>query len=155
MTRYPSHDALSEQLLQADKMVALGTLVSGIGHEINNPNNFIMLNVPLLKGAWEDAFPVLDRYQETHGDLRLRGIPFAKARTMLPQLLDDVLEGARRIKRIVAVMGARANSPARSGIMMRLAETTINSLPSDCSFRTSAGSSSARPCSKISPSPRT
>jgi len=90
-----------EQLVQADKMVALGTLVSGIGHEINNPNNFVMLNMPLIKGVWESALPVLEEYFEEHGELQLRGLPFGKAREMVPQLLDDILEGAWRIKRIV------------------------------------------------------
>ena len=90
-----------EQLMQADKMVTLGTLVSGIGHEINNPNNFIMLNVPLLKGAWESAAPVLEAYHREHPDFRLRGIPYADAERMLPQLLDDILHGAQRIKHIV------------------------------------------------------
>lgn len=90
-----------KQLMQADKMVALGTLVSGIGHEINNPNNFILLNIPLLKGVWESALPVLEQYVQEHGDVRLRGISFREARRMVPQLFDDILEGARRIKRIV------------------------------------------------------
>jgi PAS domain S-box-containing protein len=90
-----------EQLMQADKMVALGTLVSGVGHEINNPTNYIMLNIPLLKGAWESAFPVLEEYYRGHGDFRLRGIPYSEARQMVPQLLDDILEGGRRIKQIV------------------------------------------------------
>lgn len=64
---------LQQQLSQASKMVALGTLVSGVAHEINNPNNFIMLNTPLLQEAWEDAIPILDAYREAHGEFMLGG----------------------------------------------------------------------------------
>ena len=39
-------------------LVALGMLVSGVAHEISNPNNFIMLNLGPLREYWRDAVPV-------------------------------------------------------------------------------------------------
>lgn len=99
-----------EQLMQADKMVALGTLVSGIGHEINNPNNFIMLNIPFLKGIWDDAVPVLEQHYREEGDFPLRNIPYTKVRELLPALLDDIVKGTWRIKRIVGELKDYARS---------------------------------------------
>ena len=44
------------QLQQAQKMETLGTLVAGVAHEINNPINLIMYNIPLLQKIWADLF---------------------------------------------------------------------------------------------------
>src|SRR6185369_17157469 len=44
-----------QQLVQADKLAALGVLVSGVAHEINNPTGLILLEVPMLKRFYADA----------------------------------------------------------------------------------------------------
>jgi len=46
--------ARQEQLLQSRKMAALGTLTSGVAHELNNPLNNISLTVETLLDDYED-----------------------------------------------------------------------------------------------------
>jgi polar amino acid transport system substrate-binding protein len=89
------------QLVQADKMKSLGTLVSGVAHEINNPTGLILLNLPILQEVYRDAGEFLEERHREQGDFSLGGIPYSRMRDEVPTMLDETLEGARRIKRIV------------------------------------------------------
>lgn len=90
-----------QQMMQMNKMVALGTLVSGVAHEINNPNNFIMLNTPLLLEAWESSKPILEEYYEKNGDFLVGGMTYTEMRGNIPVLFSGILDGSKRIKQIV------------------------------------------------------
>ncbi|MGD8971256.1 MAG: cache domain-containing protein, partial [Desulfobacterales bacterium] len=90
-----------EQLFQADKMATLGTLVSGVAHEINNPVTFIMLNAPILQQAWQAVLPVLDDYHRDHGDFKVGRMDYSRLRERIPLLLANISDGAERVKTIV------------------------------------------------------
>jgi len=52
------------QLIQSEKMVAMGQLVAGIAHEINNPINFIYGNLTYASQYIEDLVNLIEVYQE-------------------------------------------------------------------------------------------
>ena len=90
-----------EQLIQADKMTALGILVSGVAHEINNPNGLILMNTPVIMEAFSDAQLILDKHFQDNSDFLLGGLKYSRMRTEIPLMLSEMLEGAKRIKRTV------------------------------------------------------
>lgn len=92
---------MEQQLLQADKLASLGQLVSGIAHEINNPNTFIRGNLSIVQEALNDIMPILDRTYENRPDLRIARLNYEMFRQSIPVLVDDMAQGANRIKGIV------------------------------------------------------
>jgi signal transduction histidine kinase len=90
-----------QQLQQADKLASLGQLVSGIGHEINNPNQFIRGNIKIIKQSLEDVLPIVDAYCEEHPDLKVARLEYPFFRQHIMTLVDDMAHGSERIKGIV------------------------------------------------------
>lgn len=90
-----------EALQRIDKLATLGTLVSGVAHEVNNPNHHIMLTLPLLKRFFDDAAVHLDDIHTRTPSLTLANLPWPEVREEVPLLLDQMAEGAERIRRII------------------------------------------------------
>ena len=90
-----------EQLLLADKMKSLGILISGVAHEINNPNHFININVSLLQKMWKDLKPFVHKKIETSPEFYLGNIPSSKLEESIDDLLFGIRDGSERIGRII------------------------------------------------------
>jgi len=88
-------------LYQAQKMKALGTLVSGVAHEINNPTNLIMLNIHLFKDLWQDLLPLLTELAASNPDRKFGGLPISYLEENLHLLINDTEMAVTRIAGIV------------------------------------------------------
>ncbi len=93
--------SLEAQLYQAQKMEALGTLVAGVAHEINNPINLIMFNVPLLQKIWHDFQPILEEQARRESRRKYGGLTYDFLKENLAQLLSDMDMAANRVAKIV------------------------------------------------------
>ncbi len=93
---------LEKKLIQSEKLASIGVLVTGIAHEINNPNNFVTFNIPILREYLDEIMPIVDKYAEQRPDLEMFYMPYAEFREDVFKLLDNVEHGSRRIKSIVS-----------------------------------------------------
>jgi len=104
-----------QQLQQADKLASIGELVSGIGHEINNPNQFIRGNIKIIKQSLEDMMPIVDNYYRDNPDLRIARLDYDFFKDHIMVLVEDMAHGSERIKSIV--QGLRAFTKKDEGLL--------------------------------------
>ena len=94
------------QLVQSEKMSALGNLVAGIAHEINNPLGFVNGNVNHIEEYTKDLLGLLDLYQQHYPQpidaiqAEEEAIDLDYLREDLPKLIRSTQEGIKRITNI-------------------------------------------------------
>ncbi|MEO0758472.1 MAG: response regulator [Cyanobacteria bacterium J06648_16] len=95
------------QLIQQEKLSALGQMVAGIAHEINNPVNFIHGNITHAEEYSEDLVKLLRLYQLHYPEpvseivRELQAIDFEFLAKDLPKLIQSMQVGTDRIRDIV------------------------------------------------------
>ncbi len=91
------------QLIQSEKMSALGNLVAGVAHEINNPVGFLKGNLKPAMDGIKDLFGLIDIYQQEYPDRtpaildEIEAIDLDFLRADLPNLIGSMTEGVDRI----------------------------------------------------------
>lgn len=95
------------QLIQNEKMAALGQLVAGIAHEINNPVNFISGNIVHAIEYSQNLLYLIRLYQQCYPEpeaeikTAIAQIELDFLSTDLPRLLTSMQVGTQRIEQIV------------------------------------------------------
>jgi len=122
-----------QQLLTSEKMAALGRLVAGVAHELNNPISFVFGNMYALKRYGAAITEYLAALDAGRGAAELSALreklKIDRVLSDIGPLVDGTLEGAERVRDIVQDLrrfSASQREPLESFNLVRLIHTAAD-----------------------------
>ena len=143
VTDLSASKAREAQILQTQKLEAIGQLAAGIAHEINTPTNFVANNTMFLRDSFagltkalagyaalqraveenQPIQPVLDDIQKLYEDTNLEYVL-----EEVPLAIDETLEGIDHIAKIVRSMKEFAHPGSDSKSLVNLNDSIRNTV---------------------------
>ena len=132
----------NRQLIQSEKLAAIGQLAAGVAHEINNPIGYVYSNLQTLGSYINDLFRLTDAVtnQARPDEIEAiqRDIDYSYLREDIGSLISESMEGLERVKKIIAAMKDFSHieeEEFRHADLHRGIETTLNVVNNEIKYK--------------------
>ncbi|TBW49231.1 hypothetical protein EZI54_20000 [Marinobacter halodurans] len=132
----------NRQLMQSEKLAAIGQLAAGVAHEINNPVGYVQSNIQTLGKYLNDLLKVTDAVGTEASVDKLRrirdSVDYDFLRSDLEDLLQESMEGLDRIRKIIASLKDFSHTEEeafRPADLQHGIETTLNVVNNELKYK--------------------
>jgi signal transduction histidine kinase len=135
-------ETANSQLLQSEKMAAIGQLAAGVAHEINNPIGYVFSNLKTLDGYVRDLLKIADAV-DAAGDLDelrqlKRQLEYDYIRGDVAALINESEDGIDRVTRIISALKDFSHieeDEFRPADLHRGLDTTLNVVNNELKYK--------------------